>query len=156
MREMIFGASLLMLLLGFQWGMGRWKQHRLKIWWGRADAACRDNDFDTAEIALQKCVTLLPLWVPARILLGSVYSKRGDFNAAEEQLKMASELQPRKPEGHMSLGLFYADNLPDYADAALEALAKAVTCAPELRESLIGDPRVSGLKEHPRYHELVD
>ena len=143
-------------VLALRAGMAYSKRARLKQSWRRANEAMKSADFAGAEKALGRCVSLMPLWVPARMLLGAVQAKLGKLTEAEEQLKMAAELQPREAEGHLQLGMFYAVFCPDRVDDAIDAFGAAVECRPELKQHLAREPRLLKLKEDQRFRELVE
>jgi len=154
-RNVLAGLCILLLLVGLQWTVQRIKVHRMKRWWDRAAEALKTGELDAAAAALNKCVSLTPMWAQARTLLGFVQAKQGKLKEAEAQLKMAAELQPRQAEGHIQLGLFYATQFSDRDDDAIEALLNGVKCAPELRNALSRDPRLARLRNHPRFPELT-
>lgn len=156
MKEYAFGICLLLAIVGFQLAARHLRHRRLRRWWERADEACRNHDYDAAEQALVKCVAVMPLWVPARTLLGIVHANQGKIAEAEEHLKMASALQPRKPDGFVQLGLFYAAHFPDRADDAIDAVAKAIEYDPELSTALAADPRLEGLRQYPRFRAMFE
>ena len=127
---------------------------RLKRHWRHSQEALQTGDLVRAQAALKKCVALMPLWTPPRVLLGVVRARQGDLSGGEAHLKLAAEFHPRQPEGYLQLGLFYASFCPEREDDAINALSKAVEYAPELRESLAHEPRLARLRRHPRFKEI--
>jgi len=154
-RSVLAGLCILLILVGLQWTVQRIKAHRIKHWWSRAAEALKTGDLDAAAAALNRCVSLTPMWAQARTLLGVVQAKQGNLKDAEAQLKMAADLQPRQAEGHIQLGLFYASQFSTRDDDAMEALLNGVKYAPALRDSLSRDPRLMRLRNHPRFPELT-
>ncbi|NJL73388.1 MAG: hypothetical protein HC888_18580 [Candidatus Competibacteraceae bacterium] len=73
----------------------------------------------------------------ARRALGAVLAQQDRLDEAERELKMAAELQPRKPGGHLDLALFYARYQPDRAEDTIRALKEAIVHAPQLREDIL-------------------
>ena len=155
MNSTYTGILMLLGLVGMQLVFRYIKQARMKKWWGCAEGACRAGDFPEAERALRKCVSLMPLWVPARSLLGVVQAKQNKLSEAEEQLKMVAELQPKEAEGFVELAAFYALFLPEQKADAIDALEKAVACDPDLREKLGDDVRLRALFEEEDFKVLV-
>jgi predicted Zn-dependent protease len=145
MNDMYVGILFLVGIVGMQLAFRYLKQARMRKWWVRAEEACRVGDFPEAEVALQKCVSLMPLWVPPRSLLGVVLAKQNKLDGAEEQLKMVAELQPKEAQGFVELAAFYALFRPEQKSDGLGALEKALAIDPTLREKLAKDERVSAL-----------
>ncbi len=131
------------------------RQLRMKRWWSHAQRALEEENLEEAARGLKRCVGLVPLWVPARLLYGTVLARKGELKEAEEQLKMGAELQPRHPEGHLQLGLFYGTFFPDRAEDATASLKKAFEFGPELVETIEADPRLRHLRADPRFARLV-
>ena len=128
---------------------------RLKRHWKQSQEALQADDLPRAEAALKKCVALMPLWTPPRVLLGVVRARQGDLPGGEAHLKLAAEFHPRQPEGYLQLGLYYATFCPEREDDAINALRKAIEYAPELRERLAHEPRLARLRHHPRFQEML-
>ncbi len=131
------------------------RNYRLKKNWMRASEALKENDLDTAAVALRRCISLMPLWVMARGTLGVILARQNKLEEAEEQLKLAAELQPRRPEGFVELGLFYALHFDTRDDDAVGAFARAIENAPELAQQLRQDPRLARLRAHARFEEVT-
>jgi len=125
MSSIAVGVVMLLLLVGIQAGMRYLTVLRTKKAWEAAQEALRDGNFAAAELALARCVKLMPLWMQPRFLLGAVLAKLGKLTEAEDALKMAMALQPREPNGHIELGIFYvtaADRIDDGVAAFRAAL----------------------------------
>ncbi len=155
MYRIFVGLGILALLLMYQWGRGRMRMSRMKREWEIALRAFKDKDLETAQKSLQRCVRLMPTWTPARFMLGGVLAKRGRLADAEEQLKLGADLEPRNPEGHLQLGMFYVVCHPDRADEAIAALERAAACDPSLRDQFAKAPGLEAIKSHPRFQQLV-
>lgn len=147
------GLAILFSIVGFQvWRRHRLK-HRLKALWDEAQAALKADRLDEAERALRESLKLLPLLVVARRALGAVLAKQGRLDEAGRELKLAAELQPRKPEGYLDLALFYAQFQPERADEAVDALVAAARHAPDLRAQIAREPRFAALRGHAAFAE---
>ncbi len=153
--EILLGICMLLGIVGIQLAFRKFRMRRMKRHWERAAAACESGDFAGAGPALEKCVSLMPLWVPARALLGVVQARLGKLDKAEEHLKMVSELQPRHAEGHIELAVFYVNFQPGRSGDALAALARAVACDPEARKRIELDERLNGLRGADGFRALL-
>jgi len=131
------------------------QQRRIERAVAEAQEAVQDGDLDTAEAALRTCVKLAPLSVPARQYLGAVLAKQGRLEEAEEELRMAADLQPKNGEGHLQLGVFYAACFDDRHEDALDALEKALAHDARLRDRIEGEPRLKPLQSNPRLRALL-
>ena len=155
MNRIFIGLGVLALLLLYQWGVGRMRMSRMKREWERALRAFKDKDLETAQKSLQRCVRLMPMWTPARFMLGTERAKRGRLADAEAQLTLGADLEPRSPEGHLQLGMFYVTCLPDRAEEAIAALERAAACDPSLREHFANAPGLDAIRSHPRFQQLI-
>jgi predicted Zn-dependent protease len=149
--QALLGLGILFSIVGFQyWRRERLKQ-RLKGLWDQAQAALKDDRMADAEQALRESLRLVPLLVVARRALGAVLAKQGRLEEAAKELALAAELQPKKPEGHLDLAIFYTQFQPERADEALAALVKAAAHAPALRADIARDPRFAALRALPDF-----
>ena len=155
MNQIVLAITVVAGLVVVRLGLGNLRKLRLKRCWERASAALDANDLDGAEYALRQCVRLVPLFVPARSMLGVVQARQGKLDEAEKQLRMAAELQPKEAGGYVALGLFYAGLGNERADDAVAALGKAVECAPDVRDKLREDTRLDPLHNHPGFQQLI-
>jgi tetratricopeptide (TPR) repeat protein len=151
-----FGIALLLTILATRWAVNRWQMHRLGKWWQKGQTAMETGNLIAAEAAFRTCVKLAPLAGPARRVLGSVLIRRGKLREAEEHLRFGAEVEPRNPVGHMDLGFFFALCVPDRAEAAIDAFAKAVECSPNVREALLNEARLAPLRTHDRFRRLLE
>ena len=128
---------------------------RARKWCDRGIKALEDNAIPDAQHAFGKVVRLVPIWAPGRRLLARAHILAGDFAAAEEHLRFASDLQPRDPDSHMDLGLFLAICPPKRSEEAIASFAKAVELDPKLRETLAAEPRLAHLRDHDTFRHLI-
>lgn len=156
MNSFIVGLALLLLLLAFRWGMAHWQRGRFATQLKRGADALQSGDTAEAESAFRACVRLAPTSAPIRLALGSVLARGHKFRDAEEQLRMAAQLEPRQPRGHLELGFFLALCAPDRPDDAVAAFDEAIRYAPELRAGLAKDPRLTALRQYPSFRELLN
>lgn len=155
MKEALTVLLLIIGVLAVRGALSLSRQIRLKKHWKRAQEALREEDLDSAAAALRRCISLMPLWVMARGTLGVILARQGKLDEAEEQLKLAAELQPRRPEGFVELGLFYALHCEGREDDAIGAFVNAAEHAPELAEQIRRDPRLKHLHAHSRFGEIA-
>jgi predicted Zn-dependent protease len=85
-----------------------------RIWAGLAPALEAGNgagreigqeDLDKSALVLERVVKTDPRNQRARHLLASVYQRKGDYAAAEQELRAAIQLHPSNPAPHLTLGL---------------------------------------------------
>lgn len=148
--------AIVLLIIGLRSVYTQWKRRRFAALLKGGAEAFKNKDSAAAEAALQGCVRLAPTSAQMRLALGAVLAQRQKFKEAEEQLRLAAQLEPRKPLGHLELGLFLAISAPDRADEAVAAFAEAVKCAPQVREVLAKDPRLAGLRQHAEFQKLLE
>ncbi len=146
MNSVVFGIVLLLGLIGLKSGTQYFNVARTKKTWAGVQADLERGDFASAEKQITRCIKLMPLWLHPRFLLGAVLAKQGKLEDAEDALKMALALEPRQPQGHIELGIFYvtsANRLDDGMDAFQEALEHD----PEAWSILETDPRLEAFRQ---------
>ena len=111
------------------------------------------GDLEEAAKRFEQCVKWMPLWLQPRFLLGAVLVKQGKLDAAEEQLKMAVALEPRQPDGHIELGIFYV-TVADRAEDGLAAFKEAISHDEKARTRLETDPRLRAFRDSDAYAQL--
>lgn len=147
----VAGLALLLGLVSFQYYKRHKHQKNIERLWREAQAALTEQRIADAERLLRECVKEMPLFIMARRALGAVLAQENRFDEAEKELKLAAELQPRKPEGHLDLALFYARFQPERIDDAVNALKEVITHAPQLRQDIYRDARFAAFKDHPGF-----
>ncbi|MBN2308873.1 MAG: hypothetical protein JXR94_07890 [Candidatus Hydrogenedentes bacterium] len=129
--------------------------HRARGRWQRAVEACEKGDLAAAEADLRKVVGLMPIWAPARRVLGATLAGRGRFAEAEEQFRMAAQLEPRNGTAHWDLGMFLASCPPQRPEEAIEAFERAIEFAPDLRQTLGQFDQLAPLRAFERFRGLL-
>lgn len=153
MTEVIMGVMVLMALVGLQTGLRYWNVLRTRKAWEGAQAELSRGNFEAAALNIEKCIGLMPLWLQPRFLLGAVLARQGKLDAAEEQFKMAIALEPRQPDGHIELGVFYL-TAADRTDAAIAAFKEALSCDEKARTRIDRDPRLEDFRRSEVYAQL--
>lgn len=153
MAEIFMGVVVLMGLIGLQTGLRYWNVLRTRKAWEGAQAELSRGNFDAAAANIEKCIGLMPLWLQPRFLLGAVLARQGKLDAAEEQYKMAIALEPRQPDGHIELGIFYL-TAADRTDAAIAAFKEAMSCNEDARKRIDRDPRLEDFRRSDAYAQL--
>jgi tetratricopeptide (TPR) repeat protein len=156
MNSAILGIVIVLTVVIVQVLLRQWKMVRLKNWWHRGDEAFKAGSYQDAERSFRACVKILPLWIPARTMLAVTLSQQGRLAEAEEQMKLSAELEPRRAEGHVDLGLFYAIQFKDRIEDAIAAFERAVSLRDDLRGELAREPRLRPLLVNPRFKALLD
>ena len=95
----------------------------------RCRLALKMNDIKLAEQLALQILEADQEDASAYILIGNVYTAKGEINRAIQSYQRSIELYPNNPEGYNNIGLIYRKegNLP----AALNALHKAFSLAPD-------------------------
>lgn len=153
MQEVIVGIALLVGLVALQTGMRYWTLHRTRVAWSEAQDHMTRGDFEEAEMALAKCVKLMPLWIQPRMLYGSVLSRLNKLEQAEEHLKLAAELQPKEADGYIELAIFYI-TVAERTEDGIEALRHALEKDPQARHRIDTEPRLRDFRDTDGYAQL--
>jgi Flp pilus assembly protein TadD len=66
-------------------------------------------DLDNSSVVLQKAIKINPQNQRARLILASIYQKKGNMAAAEDQLRTAVQHNPSGPIPHLRLGVLLKD-----------------------------------------------
>lgn len=153
MIEILVGVVTLGSLVALQAGLRHRTQGKLVRAWERAQEALARDNLGDAELQLAECIRLVPLWLPARYLLGAVLAKQGKLDRAEEQFKMAQSLQPRNPSGFVELGIFYV-TATNRIDEGMGQFQEALRHDPESLRQLQTDPRLASFRESEAFATL--
>jgi Flp pilus assembly protein TadD len=156
MESPLFGLAIVLLILVLRSVYMQWKRRRFAALLQEGAEAFKNKDSAGAGSAFRQCVRFAPTSAQVRLALGAVLAHRQKFKEAEEQLRLAAQLEPRKPLGHLELGFFLALCAPDRPDEAVAAFGEAVKCAPQVREGLAKDPRLAGLRQHAEFQKLLE
>jgi Tfp pilus assembly protein PilF len=149
------GILLSVVIVAAMWGYANSRGWRARRLWQQGMHAINGQDWPVAETSFRKCVRLVPIWTASRKMLAVALVKQNKLDEAEEQLRMASELEPRKPEGHLDLGFFLATQRPDRQEDAITAFARAVEHDPQVRDVLTMEKRLAFLRDNPRFAKLL-
>jgi len=153
MAEILIGIVTLGALVALQSALRHRTHHLLTKAWDRAQAELAQNNFVEAETQLAECTRLVPLWLPARYLLGTVLAKQGKLDAAEDQFKMAQALQPRDASGFVELGIFYVA-MANRTDDGIAQFHEALQLDPAVLRQLQTDPRLASFRESAAFESL--
>ncbi len=153
MAEVIMGIVVLLGLIGLQTGLRYWNVRRTRTAWQGVQDHLSRGDLGAAAAGIETCIGLMPLWLQPRFLLGAVLAKQGKLDEAEEQFKMAIALEPRQPDGHIELGVFYV-TAADRIDAGIAAFQEALSHDEKARGRLETDPRLQDFRHSEAYARL--
>ena len=149
------GILLSLVIVAAMWGYANSRGWRAKRLWERGIHAVNGQEWAEAERVFRKCIRLVPVWTGSRKMLAVALLKQNKLDEAEEQFRMTSDLEPRKPEGHLDLGFFLATLRPNRQDEAIDAFARAVEFDPNVRTTLLNEHRLAALKNNPRFTKLL-
>lgn len=147
----LVGLTILVVTLAFFAS----RRRRIVSKWKEGAEAFQRGDMEAAAKALRACLRLEPAWVPARRLLGRALVATHRIDDAEKELRLAAEMEPRNPDGHLDFAFFLARFAPDRPDEAIDSLARAVEHRPLLREQLLNLEPLAPLRNHPRFQSLL-
>lgn len=153
MTEILIGMLSLGALVALQAGLHHRTQRRFARAWDQVQEDLARNKLDAAEVPLAECIRLVPLWVPARHLFGTVLARQGKLDQAEEQFKMAQSLQPREASGFVELGIFYVTAANRIEDG-VQQFKEALRHDPESLRVLQTDPRLAAFRESEAFADL--
>jgi Flp pilus assembly protein TadD len=91
--------------------------------------AFNNGRYQSAVMALTRCMKILPNYYPAHILRGRSYAMLGEYEKAENDFNKAISLNPEDPRGHQNIGFVYL--LQKKTDAAEISLEKALKHDPK-------------------------
>jgi tetratricopeptide (TPR) repeat protein len=155
MSGTIVGMVALLLIVLYMWGTQALRRQRFARYWKAGHEAAQRKDWESAERAFRKSVKLLPVAGMVHRVLGRVLVERGNLAEAEEHLRLGASLEPRNPDGHMDLGMFFALHAPERVDDAVTAFESAAASAPQLRDFFRDDPRLDNLRGNERFQRLL-
>jgi tetratricopeptide (TPR) repeat protein len=148
----IVGVGLIAVYLGSAATRGP----RARKLWDRGAAAYEQGRTEEALDAFRKLARMAPSWSPARRMYGVTLMQAGEPVRAEEELRLAAELEPRNAQGWLDLGTFLATRGSERHDEALDALERAVELAPRMREELDRIRLLESLHDDPRFRALLE
>jgi Flp pilus assembly protein TadD len=106
------------------------------------------GDAANAEAAFRQCVRLWPSYSPFHEALGNALALAGQKDEAERELRLASDLEPKRAEAHLKLCYFYAFSTTDRGRDALAEFGRVQELDTDLAKSaLAGGPLKERLAE---------
>lgn len=146
MTELMIGILTLGGLVVFQMAMRHRSQRRMADAWEKAQAEIARGNHEVGVAHLEACIQIMPLWLPPRFLLGTLFTKLGRLKEAEEQLKFAQALQPREAEGLLELGIFYI-TAASRIEEGVALLREAIACDGAAAQRIQSDPRLRTFRD---------
>lgn len=156
MIEALIGLSILFTVVFTQVALRRRRNARIQRHWSEGEAAFKSGEHERASAAFEGCLKLAPLLVSARVMLARSRAALGDWETAERHLRLAADLEPRRPEWRVELGLFYLNAGDGRDEDAIAALRKAMDLDPELRGQFAAAPAFAELRRHPGFRALIE
>lgn len=123
--------------------------------WKRGMEAYERKDFGEARTAFGYVVKKHPGWAMARRMFARGLAGLGQHAEAEQELRLAAQLEPRNAEGHIDLAIFLASLPRECHDEALACIETALDVAPNMRTALATLPQLRILHSHPRFRVLA-
>ena len=150
MTELLIGILTLGGLVAFQMAMRHRSQRSMAEAWEQAQAELARGNHEAGAAHLEACIRIMPLWLPPRFLLGTLFAKLGRLAEAEDQFKMAQALQPREAEGLLELGIFYL-TAANRVEEGVAALREAIACDGAAAQRIQSDPRLRAFRDSSDY-----
>lgn len=123
--------------------------------WKRGMEALKGRDFAAVNEAFHYIVKKRPGWAMARRMLARGLAGVGRHDEAEREFRLAAQLEPRNPEGHIDLAVFLVSVAPERREEALSCIEAALGVAPDLRTAIATLPQLRPLHSHPRFRDLA-
>jgi len=131
------------------------RRRRVQALWERGVKAYETRNLEEAYTLFARTVKLVPTAAVFRRMLGRTLMDLERLEEAEQHLRLAADLEPRNPDGHLDLAFFLASRAPDRPDEAIDSLTRAVECSPEVRRALAEPGPFASLRQHPRFQALL-
>ena len=132
-----------------------YQRRSLQAAWKRGMEACERQDFDAVRKSFRYIVKKQPGWALARRMLARGLAGLGQHAEAEEELRLAAQLEPRNADGHIDLAIFLTALSRDRHDDALACIQTALDVAPDMRAAIATLPQLRVLHAHPRFRTLA-
>ncbi|NUM54047.1 MAG: hypothetical protein HUU46_10425 [Candidatus Hydrogenedentes bacterium] len=113
------------------------------------------KDFAEVRNAFRYVVKKYPGWAMARRMLARGLAGLGQHAEAEQELRLAAQLEPRNAEGHIDLAIFLASLPRDRHEEAVACIETALGVAPEMRPAVATLPQLRALHSHPQFRMLA-
>lgn len=110
--------------------------------------AFKNGRYQSAVMALTRCMEILPHYYPAHILRGRSYAMLGEYEKAENDFNKAISLNPEDPRGHQNIGFVYL--LQKRVDAAEISLKKALKHDPQNKKIKEALTTIDGTKKEAK------
>ena len=131
-RDTVFILAVAAVYIGIMLAWKRYRMHRLKHWWTAGSEALASGHADAAVAAFRKCVAIWPAAPNFHEALGTALSHAGRLDEAEQELRLAADLEPGRAQSHLNLALFYAFAVAGRDREALDAFGRVHELDPNL------------------------
>ena len=118
-------------------------------------AAYERQDFNEVRNAFRYIVKKNPGWATARRMHARGLAGLGQHAEAEQELRLAAQLEPRNAEAHIDLAIFLASLARERHDEAVACIETALNVAPDMRPSVATLPQLRALHSHRRFRDLA-
>ncbi len=144
---LLFGGVYIAAMMAWK----RYRMHQIKRWWTAGHEALTGGNAEAAAAAFRKCLRVWPSAPNFHEALGTALSHLGKLEEAEQELRMAVNLEPSRAQSHLNLALFYAFAVPGRERDAVEAFARVRELSPALAEEVLAKEHVAArLKDAER------
>lgn len=133
--------------IGVMLAWKRFRMHQIKRWWTSGHEAMAGGRADAAAAAFRKCLKAWPSAPNFHEALGTALSHMGKFEEAEQELRMAVDLEPSRAQSHLNLALFYAFAVPGRERDAVEAFVRVRELDPALAGEVLAKEHIAARLE---------
>ena len=125
----------------------RFRVHQIKRWWTEGHEALAAGRAEEAVPVFRKCLRVWPAAPNFHEALGTALSQTGRLEEAEQELRMAVDLEPSRAQSHLNMSLFYAFAAPGRDRDALEAFARVQALDPVLAREVLAKSHIAARLE---------
>jgi len=132
-----------------------YQRRRVRGAWRRGMEAYARQDFAEVRQAFRYVVKKYPGWAMARRMLAKGLAALGDHAQAEQELRLAAQLEPRNADGHIDLAIFLASLARDRHEEAVACIETALAVAPDMRAAVAASPQLRPLHTLPKFRAIA-
>lgn len=123
--------------------------------WKRGMDAYERSDFTEARDAFRYVVKKYPGWAMARRMLARGLAGLGNHKEAEQELRLAAQLEPRNAEGHLDLAIFLASLSRERHEEAVASIETALNVEPGMRQAVASSPQLRALHSSRKFRTIA-
>ena len=142
-RDAVFILLLGGVYIGIMLAWKRFRMHQIKHWWTAGHEALAGGDDGAAVAAFRKCLRIWPAAPNFHEALGTALSRLGKLDEAEQELRLAVDLEPSRAQSHLNLALFYAFAVSGREREAVAAFEQVRELDPGLAKEALAQEHIA-------------